>query len=149
MSNLKVDLFGNVIVDEPEVEVKLKKPSPFEYVKEFGDKRRLPGMDGYNAWLINNALSMRKDLVHFANEMNRYHHLPDTVQREFYYHAIKKGTYHAKYAKATKDEQLPIIARYFNCSMGRAKDYARVLTDEQCRTIVETVEAERGGRTQK
>lgn len=143
---MKLDLFGNVLVEEPEAEIKIKKPSPFEYVAEFGSKNRVPDASGYNAWLVNAALSMRKDTVHQAAEMTKYFHLPDAMQRDFYFYGLRKGNYHAKWAKAEKDTLAPIIASYYNVSMRVAKEYLRVLTDAQVARIVDIVENEKGGK---
>ena len=144
---MNLDLFGNVIVEtEEEVESKIPKASPFAFLKEISDKVRLPGIDGYNAWIINNTLSMRKDNVFYANEMNKYSHLAPEVQREFYYHAIRKGNYHAKYAKAGKEEFAPAIAEYFKCSPNKVKEYLRYLTPEQIQIVVDKVEHAKGGK---
>lgn len=142
---MRIDLFGNVIVEEPPEDNKPKKPSPFEYIKEFGDKRRTLDGEGYNAWLINTALSMRKDTVFYATEMDKYHHLPNEMQRDFYFHALKKGNYHAKWAKSSKDQAIPIISDYYKCSIRTAKEYLRVLSEEQLQRIIDIEATERGG----
>lgn len=147
---MKLDLFGSVIVEAPEelTTPKAAKRSPFEFIKAFGDKRALPDLQGYNAWLINSAMSMRKDTVFYANEMNKYYNLTDQMQHDFYLNGLpgKGKNYHAKYAKASKDQAIPMISDYFKVSQRVARDYLRVLTDEQIQKIVDITSAQEGGK---
>lgn len=144
---MNLDLFGNVVIEtQEEAPAKAPKQSPFAFLKEFADKVRVSSGEGYNAWIINNTLSMRKDNVFYANEMNKYHHLADELQRDFYYYAIRKGNYHAKYAKGIKEEHADAIREYYKCSPNKVKEYLRYLTPEQIAIVVEKVDRAKGGK---
>ena len=146
---VKIDLYGDIIPDMEEVIEKPKTASPFDFIKNIGSKKYPDSFEGYNQWIINTALSMRKDTAIFANEMNKYTELSDHEQHDFYFHMLPKRAYFAKWAKAPKEESITKIAEYYKVSEVIAKQYARVLTDDQVKQITDELDFRKGGKRSK
>lgn len=143
---MEINLFGEVIVPEEEIDVKIIKKSPFDYTKDIGDKTYPEDFKDYNPWLTNSSFSQRKDTVLYANEMNRYYELSSKTQFDFYYHALPKKKYFAKWAKAVKSEYTESIMWYFDVSYKVAKQYEKVLKKEQMDTIKDKYNNRKGGK---
>ena len=143
---MEIDLFGNIIMEEPEYDVKPTKKNPFDYTKDIGDKTYPDDFSGYNEWLTNSSFSQRKDTVLYANEMNKYYELTPKAQFDFYYHALPKKKYFAKWAKAVKSDYTDAIMWYFEVSYKVAKQYERVLKKEQMQSITDKYNKRKGGK---
>lgn len=144
---MNIDLFGNIIQEEEEfVLEKQAKPSPFTYGDNIKKQQYPDDLSGYSPFLFNLSLSQRQDLVIFANEMNRYHNLPERAQFDFYYHALAKKSLFSKWSKASKSVNWEYIAEYFGVSLKVAKQYARVLTDENIAEIKKDLDKRKGGK---
>lgn len=146
---MNIDLFGNVIAEVEELDVKVSKPSPFSYNNAIADKHYPQDMSGFNAYLTNLSFSQRKDTIFYANEMNKYHALTDQAQFDFYYHSLPKKKYFAKWAKATEDKHLDDVKSYYNVSKKVALEYLKTLTKEQIKTIVDFNKNKEGGKKGK
>jgi hypothetical protein len=78
--------------------------------------------------------------------MNKYHSLPDEAQFDFYYYALAKKKYFAKWAKATPEDALEHVASYYGVSKKVAREYLRVLSEDQIDIIVKWNENKQGGK---
>lgn len=144
---MEIDLFGNLIVEEPEeVVLKPTKKNPFDYTKDIGDKTYPDDFSGYNPWLTNSSFSQRKDTVLHANEVNKYYDLPERAQFDFYYYSLPKKRYFAKWAKAVKSDNTDAIMAYYNVGPNIALEYEKTLKKEQITTIVDWYSKREGGR---
>ena len=141
---MEVDLFGNVLVKEDKPE-KVKPRSPFDFIKDIGNKDYPNNMEGYVPWIVNNSLSMRKDTVFHSNEMNKYHFLSDREQFDFYFYSLGGRNLFAKYLKASKKD-LKAIQEYYGVSSRVAETYQKVLTDEQVNAIQSWYDNSKGGK---
>jgi hypothetical protein len=146
---VKIDLFGNVILEESEEIVKPNKRSPFDYVNDFSKKAYNEDLEGYNKWIINTALSMRKDTVIYANEMNKYADVSEKAQYDFYFYGMPKRNYFAKWAKNKTSDDLELIKSYYKVSEPIAKQYLQILNDDQISQIRSKVDAQQGGLRKK
>lgn len=142
---MQVDLFGNFIVEEEELVRKTSKPSPFSFTNNVANKKYPDSLEGYSPWLFNVSYSQRRETVFFANEMNKYHQLPEKAQFDFYYHALPKKNFFAKWAKADRIEHIDSICAYYECSEKEALTYCKVLTDTQITQITQWVNQSKGG----
>ena len=142
---MQVDLFGNLIVEEPEYSLKINKKNPFDYTKDIGDKTYPDDFSGYNAWLTNSSFSQRNDTVFHANEINKYHRLGNKEQFDFYYYSLPKKKYFAKWAKASKIEHIDSICAYYDCSEREAMSYIKVLKEDQLTQIIQWFDQSKGG----
>ena len=143
---MKVDLFGNLIVEEEVEVVKPKPPSPFDYINQISKKEYPDTHEGYAAYIVNLAYSQRKDAVIYANEMNKYSQLSDKAQFDFYFYALPKKNFFSKWAKAMKSDYTNAIMWYFDVSYKVAKQYEKVLKKEQLDTIIEKYNNRKGGK---
>ena len=143
---MNIDLFGNIIQEEEELVVKPSKPSPFSYTDNIAKKKYPTDLSGYSPFLFNLQLSQREDLVIYANEMNKFHNLPEHAQFDFYFHALPKKNLFAKWSKASKSKNWEYISEYFECSMRVAKEYDRVLNNDQIKAIKNDLDKRKGGR---
>mgnify|MGYP000103132829 FL=1 len=143
---MNIDLFGNIIQDEIDYTPVVEKKSPFDYVKNIADKKYPDDLSGYIPYITNLAMSQRKDLVVFANELNKYHSLPEKAQFDFYYHALPKKNLFAKWSKRVDIKELEPIKAYFNCSDRVAKEYHKTLKSEDLATIIKWYNDHRGGK---
>ena len=69
--------------------------SPFDYLKAINETKKDIMVDDvsekeYNAFIINRGLSFFNDTVIYANEMNKYHHLDNRLQFDFFINIIRK-----------------------------------------------------------
>lgn len=126
-----------------EVEAKPQKMSPFDFVNNINyDKKDLFSDDAieqqYNAYIINRALSFSPDVVIYANEMNRYPHIPKAMQYEFLKQVVRKKKRFDKWVSAEKeDADITLIKEYYNYSNEKAKQALTLLTPNDLDTIRE------------
>ena len=69
--------------------------NPFDYLKAINETKKDIMVDDiaereYNPFIINRGLSFFKYTILYANEMNRYHHLDNRVQFDFFINIIRK-----------------------------------------------------------
>ena len=143
---MNVDLFGNAIVEEEIHEVKVKKQSPFEYINDIAKKHHPDDFENYNPFITNLSFSQRKDLVIYANEMNKYHQLINQSQFDFYYYGLPKKNLFAKWNKKDEYQFIDEVKEYYNVADKTALSYLKVLTTEQTEEIVEYVRSRKGGK---
>ncbi len=120
--------------------------SPFEITSHINEKKGVLDVEeiGYNAYVINKALSNTIDSALFANEMNRYWDIPTQQQFDFYYYGLPKKKRFGKWHKNQDDvESLNLIQEYYGYSRKRAKDVLSLL-----RPYLDDIrkELEKGGR---
>ena len=143
---MEIDLFGNVIVEEIQEEVKVVKPSPFEFTNAIANKQYPESLEYYNPYLANLSFSQRDDTIFFANEMNKYHQLGNKEQFDFYYYGLPKKKYFAKWAKNVKSPHTEMIIEYFNVSYKVAKQYEQILRPQDLEKIKNWFENKKGGK---
>ena len=132
---MQIDLFGNVIIKQEEEELRVNKPSPFNFIKSISNKTFKEDLFGYVKYVINLGFSMRSDTVHYANEMNKYDNVSDAEQYAFYFHAMPKKNYFAKWQKMNKTDGIDEVAEYFSISKRAAIDYCKTLKPDQVKYI--------------
>lgn len=115
----------------------MSKPGLFDYVNEINQgKTNLAalsddGRRGYNAFMINRALSQHHETVIPAQIMNFYHELASDMQMEYLIQSITKKKRFSKWAKADKSDYLESVMHYYEVSRQKAADMIDLLdTDE-------------------
>lgn len=104
--------------------------NPFDIVKSLCEKTDLEySIQDYNPWIINRVMSLYKDCIFFANELNKNYSLDKEIQRDFYLYGITKGKRFAKWIKKDKDELVEFIAKHYNVNLNIAKQYLQILTE--------------------
>ena len=122
--------------------------SPFDYVKSINDKTGyiFDESEKYPAYMVNKTMSFNLDTCLFANEINKYSQarLTDKQQYDFLYYAVPKKKRFGKWIKADEMPNLEVVCKFFNCSIEKAKEYLKILNDDQIEEIKTKMET--GGR---
>jgi predicted DNA binding protein len=101
----------------------------------------------YLPFMVNRALSFSPDTLLYANEMNCQYMLDNRMQFDYLYHSVRRRKRWDKLIKKNEVEQerLKVIMEHYKVSSRKAKDYLRLLTEEQ----VEALRTAKGGRNAK
>ncbi len=93
----------------------------------------------YIPFIINKSLSYFIDTVGLANEMNMRHQLDNKYQYDFLRNTVRKRKRFSKWHKNEDDEMLETLMEYYTCSLSKAKEYFKILSDVQLKTIKSTL----------
>lgn len=86
----------------------------------------------YNPYIINRALSKHKDCIMYANEANIYNGMDKDMHYQYMMNSIRgKKRPFEKWEKFEKNTDIDMIKEYFSISSEKARDYLRILTEEQ------------------
>ena len=126
ITNFFIGLEEEQIVEE----VKEKLFSPFDWLKEitvtksdwssFSKKQQ----DGFNAFVINKALSFNPYYLHIV-ELAMYYPMPNDKLYDFYKDAIPQKQVFNKWIKSNvswDEEEITALANYFECGPREIKD---------------------------
>lgn len=109
--------------------------TPFDIINSINEKKeidRTEALTDYAPFIINRGLSMHKDTIFFANEMNCRSQLDKDLQFDFYMTAVPKGKRYGKWAKAEKVEQdITNIMTYFCINRRRSEEILGLFSDSQ------------------
>ena len=90
----------------------------------------------YNSFLVLRALSYHVDCVHYANEMNQNHELPNDMQFEFLKLNIPPKKRYSKWEKRPEIlEDLNIIRERYECSMRKAGEFYSIFTEPELEVL--------------
>ena len=124
--------------------------SPFDYLNSIlSTKKYLMENDqnekDYPPFFINRGLSQHVDCILFANEMNMNGHLDHRLQYDYLFHSIRKmkRTF-GKWAKRKDNEAIQAVSQYYEVNLRRAKEYVAILSKEQRKFIMKTMEEVNG-----
>jgi hypothetical protein len=98
----------------------------------------------YNSFMVNRGLSYFNDTVLFANEMNRYHHLDNLLQFQFFINIIRKKKRFSKWAKAQALDDVEVVKQYYGYSNEKARQVSTLLSADQINELKKKVY--KGGR---
>ena len=118
--------------------------NPFEYVKAINEKKQVEHLREYNPYLANRSLSYNMDTVLLANEMNQYPRLPPEMQFDFLYSTVRRAKRYNKWVKPTEPPHLEAVMKYYGYSRQKALAALEVLTQENIRDILRSLD--KGGR---
>ena len=118
--------------------------NPFEYIKAINETKKDIMVDDiaereYNPFIINRGLSFFKDTILYANEMNRYHHLDNRVQFDFFINIIRKKKRWSKWIKASDVDNLELIKEYYGYSNEKAKSALSLMSNEQIEQLKQRI----------
>ena len=117
--------------------------SVFDYVNAILENKKDLIVDemsekSYDAFIVNRALSLHKDCIFYANEMNRYYILDKKLQNDFLLNIVRSQKRpFAKWVKAEKSEDLECIKQVFGFSNTKAREAIRLLSKEQIQKLKE------------
>ena len=118
--------------------------SPFDYLNAINYTKKDIMVDDiaereYNPFIINRGLSFFKDTILYANEMNRYHHLDNRVQFDFFINIIRKKKRWSKWIKASDVDNLELIKEYYGYSNEKAKSALSLMSNEQIEQLKQRI----------
>jgi len=123
--------------------------NPFEYLKAINDTKQDIMVDdiaekGYNSYMVNRGLSYFHDTVVIANEMNRYHHIDNRLQFDFYINIVRKKKRFSKWMKPETVSDVEVVKEYYGYSNEKARSALTLLTSDQINELKKKVY--KGGR---
>ena len=127
-----------------------KKLSPFDFLNTINYskvnlfEKHLDADKQYVPFVVNRSLSYFPDTVAIANEMNRYHHLDNRLQYEFFINIIRKRKRFSKWVKPTAEENVEVIKEYYGYSNEKARQVVSLLSSDELTFIKNKVN--KGGR---
>jgi hypothetical protein len=89
----------------------------------------------YNAYIVNRGFTNFEDTILHANEMNQRHELFPAAQFDYYRAVLRKRKRFSKWPKADKDINLDAIQEVYQCNRTVAKQYLKVLNEEQLKSV--------------
>lgn len=118
--------------------------SPFDYLKAINETKKDIMVDDvsekeYNAFIINRGLSFFNDTVIYANEMNKYHHLDNRLQFDFFINIIRKKKRWSKWIKSSDIDNLELIKEYYGYSNEKAKSALSLMSNEQIEQLKQRI----------
>jgi hypothetical protein len=118
-------------------------PTPFEIADSIVTKTQLESIDDYNPYLVNRALSYRRDAIFQAEAMSRYGAaLTNEQQYRFYRESIPRGTKRfVKWGKPEKAQELVVlVSKRYNVNVNRATEMVSMLSEDQKNKLFDTFE---------
>jgi hypothetical protein len=94
----------------------------------------------YPPFMINRGLSYFNDTVAIANEMNRFHHLDNKLQYEFFLNIVRSRKRFSKWFKKEEDGDVEAVKEYYGYSNRQAIQALSVLSSEQIKIIKNRLE---------
>ena len=123
--------------------------NPFEYLNAINYTKQNVMVDdlaekSYNSFMVNRGLSYFSDTVLMANEMNRYHHIDNRLQFDFFINIIRKKKRFSKWNKPEIVSDVEVVKQYYGYSNEKSRQVLSLLTSEQIDELKKKVY--KGGR---
>ena len=94
----------------------------------------------FPSYIVLRSLSYHTDCVPYVAYLNQMmtkeHGMSNAMQYEFLLHTIPKGKRFAKWSKPKNEKALELIMEYNTVSYNVAKDYLRLLNEEQINELL-------------
>ncbi len=123
--------------------------SPYDFVNAINYSKRDIMQDDidekdYSSFVTNRALSYFPDTVLLANEMNRYHHIDNRLQFDFFINIVRKKKRFSKWIKPEVVSEVEVVKEYYGYSNEKARQALTLLTKQQIDILKKKVY--KGGR---
>ena len=134
-----------------EVEEVKKKVDVFDFLNNITyDKQYIfdeGTQDAYNPYIVGMGLMQHQDTILLANECNKKSSGNKLFHHDFLFYSISKGKRYRKWAKANKEDEelIEYIMTKYVVNRENAKQYLKLVDDEQKQTIIDLMNA-KGGR---
>ena len=89
----------------------------------------------YPPFIINKCLAPFPDTIFKVNEMNKHHQLDKKLQFDFLLNSLRTRKRYTPWLKAKKIKNIEYVKEYYGYSNEKAKVALDVLSDEQIKTI--------------
>ncbi len=119
--------------------------SPFDYVKAINDNfHDVDNFDKYVPYIVNKALSMHADCIMPVNYLNLNSHIDKELQYRYLANSVRRKKRYSKWIKNVIDEDIKLLAEAYNVNYEVAKEYKKLLSDDDIETIRKRLE--KGGK---
>ena len=123
--------------------------NPFEYLNAINYTKQNVMVDdlaekSYNSFMVNRGLSYFSDTELMANEMNRYHHIDNRLQFDFFINIVRKKKRFSKWNKPEIVSDVEVVKQYYGYSNEKSRQVLSLLTSEQIDELKKKVY--KGGR---
>ena len=123
--------------------------SPYDFVNAINYSKRDIMQDDiderdYSSFVTNRALSYFPDTVLLANEMNRYHHIDNRLQFDFFINIVRKKKRFSNWIKPEVVSEVEVVKEYYGYSNEKARQALTLLTKQQIDILKKKVY--KGGR---
>ena len=123
--------------------------NPFQYLNAINTTKQNIMTDdiaekSYNPFMVNRGLSYFHDTVLMANEMNRWHHIDNRLQFDFFINIIRKRKRFSKWLKPETVSDVEVVKEYYGYSNEKARQALTLLTSDQINELKKKVY--KGGR---
>jgi hypothetical protein len=114
----------------------------FDYLNEINSGKKDIMVDKetekeYLPFIINTGLSYFPDTLYYANMMNMCPNLSKRLQYHYYLNSIRPKKRFSKWNKNEKNDKIDILMKHYNINHILAKEYLKLLTEEQYNYIVD------------
>jgi len=89
----------------------------------------------YVPFIVNRHLSLFKDTVLYANDVNMVPNMPKYSQYLFFLNSIPKRKRFAKWNKRVENEDIAAISMVYQCNRQRAEEISELLTPPQLTAV--------------
>lgn len=100
-----------------------------------GDVSARYDLDAYNPYLINRQFSYFLDSIFISNELNKYVDLTSQQQFDCYVNSLKPKKRFSKWHKIEENDLDNLVAKKYNVSLRKAKEYISLMNDEEKQQI--------------
>ena len=91
----------------------------------------------YPAYITNKIMSAFPDTLFLSNEMNRYSHLDNDIQFQFYINSVRKKKRFSPFIRASKLKDIDLVKEFYGFNNDKAKDALKILSKDQIKIIKE------------
>ena len=93
----------------------------------------------YIPFVVNKCLSYFPDTIFYANQINVRPGLDKKIQYDYLRLSVSKRKRFSKWFKEEKNDNIKLIQEYYGYSYRRAKEVLECLTDDNIRTIKDSL----------
>lgn len=93
----------------------------------------------YIPFVVNKCLSYFPDTIFYANQINIWPGLDKKMQYDYLRLSVSKRKRFSKWFKEEKNDNIKLIQEYYGYSYRRAKEVLECLTDDNIRTIKDSL----------
>jgi uncharacterized protein YifN (PemK superfamily) len=135
--------FDDEVADRPipeDIDYKIAKLSPFDFARSVQETKENLMVDDrtekeYSAYMVNRALSMGRDTIIFANEMNARAHLDNKLQYDFFINIIRAKKRFNKWIKPETVDAVEVVQAYYGYSNVKAIQVLPLLSEADIETM--------------
>jgi len=114
--------------------------SPFEFVKSInkGDCDLSDRVsEGYVPYIVNTSLSYFPDTLILANQMNRFHFLPNDVQYKYFINTVRPRNRYSPWNKKDekREKRVNAVCEIYGCNRSVARTYMTLIPEEALEKI--------------